>query len=287
MTSRHELLAGLHELVEPRGYLEIGAYTGQSLALSRTPSVAVDPVNRVTEPISCDLEFVTATSDDFFARPDPLRHLPDRVVDLAFIDGMHLFEFVLRDFINVERHSHPGTVVVLDDMLPRNHEEAARERHTTAWTGDVFKMIPVLARYRPDLTCVPVDTTPTGTVLVLGLDRNSRVLSEAYDQIVAEWVTPDPQEVPPEILGRTIAVAPAQALAPDFWRWLVAERARLRGGRAHQMVARRATADLAGQEPAALSPADRVLALADATRRAIKPRTRWRRLRQRIERRRR
>jgi hypothetical protein len=38
-------------------------------------------------------------------------------------------------------------VVVLDNMLPRNTKEAARKRHSRAWTGDVYKIQQVLARY--------------------------------------------------------------------------------------------------------------------------------------------
>ena len=53
-------------------------------------------------------------------------------LDLSFIDGMHLFEYVLRDFMNVERFSRWDTAIVLDDMLPRDVDEAARDRHTSS-----------------------------------------------------------------------------------------------------------------------------------------------------------
>ena len=51
-------------------------------------------------------------------------------LDLVFVDGMHLFEFALRDFMNVERHADWWSVIVFDDILPRDVDEAARERHT-------------------------------------------------------------------------------------------------------------------------------------------------------------
>ena len=242
---RHEFLRDLHRRVAPRTYLEIGVNDGRSLALSRVPSVAVDPAFKVTVPIRCDVHLVKATSDAFFARADPLRHLrggrnPVRNLthgrpllggyrgaphlDLAFIDGMHLFEFALRDFMNVERHAGWWSVIVFDDMLPRGVDEAARDRHTVAWAGDVFKMIPVLARYRPDLLVIPVATAPTGVLVVLGADPANRVLAEHYDEIIAEWVVPDPQAVPREIIERRGAADPRELLASDLWAGLVRAR---------------------------------------------------------------
>ena len=41
-------------------------------------------------------------------------------MDLAFIDGLHLFEFSLRDFMNVEKLAHPGSVVVFDDAAAQH-----------------------------------------------------------------------------------------------------------------------------------------------------------------------
>lgn len=245
--TRHEFLRRLHELARPRNYLEIGVNNGRSLALSRVPSIGVDPAFKITVPQRLDVNLVKATSDDFFARPDPILHLrsgrnPLRnlrrgrspfahyrggtTIDLAFIDGMHLFEFALRDFMNVERFTHWTSVIVFDDMLPRDVDEAARDRHTGEWAGDVFKVIPVLRQYRPDLTVIPVDTAPTGVLLVLGADPTSTVLKENYDEIVATWVTPDPQVVPVEILERRDAVSPEALLAAPIWPGLVRARGR-------------------------------------------------------------
>ena len=145
-------------------------------------------------------------------------------IDLAFIDGMHLFEFALRDFMNVERHSTPTTVIVLDDMLPRNVVEAARDRTTQDWAGDVYKLVAVLREYRPDLIVIPVDTQPTGLLVVLAPDHTSTVLRDHYDEIVVANLVPDPQPVPTSVLDRLGAVPPEAFLETGAWRTIVRSR---------------------------------------------------------------
>jgi hypothetical protein len=247
---RHGFLRHLHRSYKPRNYLEIGVNDGRSLALSRVPSVAVDPAFKVVTDISCDVHLVKATSDDFFARKDPLIHLRngrnpfralarrdpinlfggDPKLELSFIDGLHLFEFALRDFMNVEKLSRWSSVIVLDDMLPRDVDEAARDRHTKFWAGDVFKVATVLRRYRPDLLVVDVDTAPTGVVAIFGANSESTVLKDNYDKILEEFVVPDPQVVPEEILVRKNAVQPDALMRADFWPALIRAR-NLRRGR--------------------------------------------------------
>jgi hypothetical protein len=109
-------------------------------------------------------------------------------------------------------------------MLPRTVAEAARNRHTRYWAGDVYKVGTVLERYRPDLVVIPLDTTPTGLLLVLGADPANTVLKDNYDAILAEYVTEDPQPVPEEILHRTHAADPAKVLLSPVWAELVAAR---------------------------------------------------------------
>ncbi|HWB65811.1 MAG TPA: class I SAM-dependent methyltransferase [Mycobacteriales bacterium] len=218
--NRHEFLRTLHERLRPRSYLEIGIRDGRGLAQSRTRTIGVDPQYKITAELACDLHLVKATSDDFFARADALGWFPEGVIDLAFIDGMHLFEFAFRDFINVERNATPHSVVMFDDMLPRSVDEAARDRHTVSWTGDVFKVATVLERYRSDLVVVPLDTEPTGMVLVAGLDPANRMLVEAYDEILAEFVVDDPQQVPDDVLHRRSAAVPQCVLDLPVWEEL-------------------------------------------------------------------
>jgi hypothetical protein len=104
-------------------------------------------------------------------------------VDLAFIDGMHKAEFALRDFLNLEKNGHAGTVILLDDVLPDKIEWATRERTTPAWTGDVYKVIAILRQYRPDLEITVLDVDSKGLACVTGLDPTSTMLEERYHAI--------------------------------------------------------------------------------------------------------
>jgi hypothetical protein len=213
-------LRAVHELIQPETYVEVGVDNGSSMSQSRCVSVGIDPAFTINKELHCPVHLYRTTGDEYFSRPDPLAPTGGIPFDLAFIDGLHLFEFALRDFINVERHCSPRSVVILDDVLPRNSDEAARERHTYAWTGDVFQLVEVLARYRPDLTVVPVTTTPTGLLLVIGLDPDNTVLADNYDAIIDEFRRPDPQVVAPELLDRLAAVDPRRVLAATFWKVL-------------------------------------------------------------------
>jgi hypothetical protein len=221
---RHAFLSAVHRNLRPRSYLEIGINDGRGLARSRTRTIGVDPSFKLTAEVACELKLVRQTSDDFFTRPDALSWFPEGVVDLTFVDGMHLFEFALRDFINAERCSSPAGVIILDDVLPRSVAEAARNRHTVAWTGDVYKMTAALERCRPDLTVVPVDTRPTGMLLVVGLDPASTVLADRYEELLADLATEDPQQVPEDVLLRRTAADPDLVAGSPIWAELAEAR---------------------------------------------------------------
>jgi hypothetical protein len=222
--TRHELLAGLHEKTRPRTYLEIGIRLGRSMALSRARTIGVDPSFKIDRPIHCDVQLIMASSDDFFAEANPLAHFEGVPVDLAFIDGMHLSDFALRDFINVEPFMANTGVVVLDDVLPRNGLEAARDRKTEPWTGDVYKVAEILRRRRPDLVVLLINTAPTGTAVVLGVDQSSAILKDAYPEEEPYLLRPDPQTPPQDYLDRSIAIEPEVLLESPLWERLVAIR---------------------------------------------------------------
>jgi hypothetical protein len=221
-----DFLAGLHERLAPPTYLEIGVRHGDSLALARGPAVGIDPEFELQAELRDDTKLFAESSDEYFDRDDPLAPFGEEPIAFAFIDGMHLAEFVVRDFAGVERNAEWSSVVVFDDILPREPQEATRERRTRAWTGDVYKVLDVLARHRPDLTCLRVDTQPTGLGIVLGLDPLRNNLRDEYDAIVREAVTPDPQDVPPAVLERAGALDPQRVLDARVWPLLRGARER-------------------------------------------------------------
>ncbi len=215
-----ELLAEVHRRLVPERYLEIGVRRGDSLALARGLAVGIDPQYSIEAELQCQVSLFRTTSDDYFSQPDPLAPTGGRPFDLAYIDGLHLFEFVLRDLINVERCSSPRGVIILHDVLPRNPDEAARDKHTRMWTGDAYQIIAVLRTYRPDLAVVPISTEPTGLLLLAGLDPGNTVLADSYDQIVSEFRTTDPQPVPSDLLDRLDAQPPNRIVESGLWQVL-------------------------------------------------------------------
>src|SRR5207237_5582391 len=94
--------------LSPRSYLEIGTNTGESLTRFRCNSICIDPEFRLKgNPIGSKefVAFFQLSSDRFFATYDVKAYFPGGV-DVAFLDGMHRFEYLLRDFLNTERVCH-------------------------------------------------------------------------------------------------------------------------------------------------------------------------------------
>jgi hypothetical protein len=139
--------------------------------------------------------FHQTTSDEFFAGHDPTAIL-GRPIELAFIDGYHNFEFVLRELIGTEPHCQSSSLIVIDDCVPRDFFMARRDllaesrqptKYEGYWTGDVWKVIPILREYRADIDLVVLDAQPTGLATCTRLDPANRTLAVNYRDIVQQW----------------------------------------------------------------------------------------------------
>jgi len=181
-----------------KNYLEIGVNIGKSLRKVNLPSIGIDPKFIFRGDVMAAkpaLHLYQITSDAYFETQNPKDHFPEGV-DLAFLDGMHLFEFLLRDFINIERNMSDKGLIFFHDCLPINAEMTERDRrpnlrqdaeYKSHWTGDVWKIIPILKKYRNDLSITCIDCAPTGLVLVSNLSPTSSRLATAYNDILADW----------------------------------------------------------------------------------------------------
>jgi hypothetical protein len=171
--------------------MEIGCRAGRTFAPVKGKTIAVDPFFKAEVNIigaKPQLLVFQQKSDDFFAS-GVIGRLGIKV-SFAFLDGMHLFEFLLRDFMNTEAIADPDGVIALHDCLPFTEKMLTRDLTNLpkgAWTGDVWKLIPILRKYRPDLTLTVLNCRPTGLVLISGLDPANTVLRDNYDAILAEW----------------------------------------------------------------------------------------------------
>jgi hypothetical protein len=187
----YDLLANFHEWLRPKNYFEIGVNTGSSIALAKSPTVVVgvDPNPRLLKSPKTFHKIFSLTSDEYFATRDVCRDLEAETVDFEFIDGLHLFEQVVRDFINIERVSNPNTLVLIHDTFAIDTLTANRRRSTWFWTGDVWKIIPCLSELRPDLEVFTIATPPSGLSVVSNLDCHSTMLLDHFDEIVSRYVS--------------------------------------------------------------------------------------------------
>ncbi len=180
-------------------YLEIGVESGMNLSgIKVDTAFGVDPnfiLSHDPTKGKRALFLYRMTSDAFFARhAEDIRHAG--MLDFAFLDGMHLFEYLLRDIYNTELLCKSSGLITLHDCLPLDGEMVERVNNyagrkpgpnAVAWTGDVWKIVPILEEYRPDLSVTLVDCAPTGLVCISGLDPTSTVLRDRYLEIASKF----------------------------------------------------------------------------------------------------
>lgn len=207
LTEAHELLTGMfmygesylqvmdrmHDHLKPRTYIEIGVAEGTSIRLVRpgTAALGVDPEPKVAFALPQNVRLFAQTSDDFFARRDVRAELGGMPVELAFIDGMHHFEYALRDFMNLERLCLPGSTILVHDCFPHDRRTAQRERETLFWSGDIWRLVLLLKKYRPDLSIHTIAAPPTGLVVIRKLDPSSNLIAENLDDLCEEFMRLD------------------------------------------------------------------------------------------------
>jgi tetratricopeptide (TPR) repeat protein len=183
-------LERLYSSRSPETVIEIGVADGRSLAQISPPALAigVDPKPTLLYSPRVEAHIFPETSDQFFARRGADVLLAGRQLDLGFIDGLHLYEQALKDFINLESYCGPRSMILLHDTAPLDEATQARSCDTLFHTGDVWKTVLALKHYRPDLDIFTIATPWTGLTVVTGLDPTSRVLADGYEEAVARFI---------------------------------------------------------------------------------------------------
>jgi Methyltransferase domain len=161
MTHSARRINNLAHRLAMRSYLEIGVCDGETFRLIEMPArTGVDPEFRFNPDTIRDqsTRLVSQTSDAYFAT------LPiSEKFDLIFIDGLHTFEQVVRDFSNAVLHTHDRSVILIDDTRPSDVYSALRHPGETSrfrnifnsaskdWHGDVFKAVFYISDFWPSM----------------------------------------------------------------------------------------------------------------------------------------
>ena len=194
-TDQHYLifLAALHQNVY-ENYFEIGSRSGKSLMLSKSPSIAIDPFFQLEKDPIGEKDFCLMfqeTSDTFFRKTLP--KLSGLKCQLAFIDGMHLFEYALRDLINLARIASEEALFLFHDPLPWSFKMTTRDNKSLgvgeAWTGDIWKLVPILLEAGMTDNISVLSSAPSGILAVSNPDKKVIAsLDKNYIEICAKWV---------------------------------------------------------------------------------------------------
>lgn len=127
------------------------------------------------------------TSDYFFHSPYMIKELHP---DIIMITGFHRFEQVLRDVMFAEKLCYNKSVILIDNTAPTSQDDIDRADITASahQTGDVFKLIPIFKKYRPEMKISTLIDVDRGVTIFENLDESSHILQHALVQAVEDVI---------------------------------------------------------------------------------------------------
>jgi len=151
------------DLIDAKHYLEIGVFKGQTFnSFECAFKDAVDPN------FQFDTKAFARPRTRFFEVPSDTFFMSDamkgrRPYDLCFLDGLHTFEQILRDFLGTLPLTHENSIILIDDTVPsdmfsaQKQGVAAKMRRLSgvegnAWHGDVYKVVYFIHDFCPSLS---------------------------------------------------------------------------------------------------------------------------------------
>jgi hypothetical protein len=216
--SRSDVLQGILNGFDEPNYLEIGVFDGEIFHDLRAASkVAVDPDFRfdvaAARAGNPGATYFAVGSDAYF-----LQHAGDAKFEVIYLDGLHVFEQMLRDLMNAMHHIAPTGVIIIDGVVPNAvaatlpdysnfDRNGPSRRPPAAQVGDAHKLVLFVDTFLPAWTfrCVAEDRgqlvmwprkRPNGadrTIQEIGLAGQDRAIVErgsfrlaAFDEILIE-----------------------------------------------------------------------------------------------------
>lgn len=170
---RNQLIQDIINKKKYTTYLEIGVFAGGVFFPVKVKrKIAVDPEftfgkfkrnKKILKNISnLNARYYEMPSDDFFNQ-QAVSLFKDCPIDICLVDGMHEYEYALRDVENTLNYLQQDGVIILHDCNPQtaastiSFEEWKNKNYEGNWNGDVWKTILHLRSLRKDITVFVLD----------------------------------------------------------------------------------------------------------------------------------
>jgi SAM-dependent methyltransferase len=167
------LLQYLIDKYKFKNYLEIGVFAGRNFfKIKADNKIGIDPAFKFLNKKSIadflslaknyTAKYFQLTSDDFFEKKQHV--ISKSQLDICLIDGMHEYEYVIRDVHNCLKYLKEDGILILHDCNPPFEKAACSFKEWVAlggggtWNGDVWKAMYYFNKYCPQISCQVLDT---------------------------------------------------------------------------------------------------------------------------------
>jgi hypothetical protein len=206
---RYDMIQACIDVIKKRkkkvNYLEIGVQTGYCFfKIKADEKLAVDPdfiiklKNKIKAYIknfsNFNNKYFELTSDDFFAQQGNYVKAIGGL-DVVFIDGLHLYEQVVKDIENSLKYLNAGGVILVHDCNPLNENAAVRAYTSTEvaamnlpgydyiWNGDVWKAIVELRATRKDVEVMVINSDHGVGIITAGAGKPLALTTEQLNNL--------------------------------------------------------------------------------------------------------
>ena len=123
---RFDIINKIIKKKEYASYLEIGCFKDETFnKINIKKKIGVDPISGGNLRMTSDLFFLENKNK----------------FDIIFIDGLHVYEQVIKDIFNSIKILNPDGIILIHDCLPRKLWYQTPTRMSDTWNGDVWKAI--------------------------------------------------------------------------------------------------------------------------------------------------